>query len=251
MMSQWDEMAMALDPALVMEGIGLIPDEWQARALRSMAHRLLILASRQSGKSTATSCIALHQALFIPASLVLLVAPAQRQSQELFLKVLDGYRLLGRPVAAKREMATTLELTNDSRIVCLPGSADTIRGFSGPSLIVIDEAALADDELFTAVLPMLGTSAGRLVLLSTPKGQRGFFFEKWHNGGREWERITAKVSECPRIDPAFLEQERRDLGDRAYRQEHECEFLDAIDQVFSMDVINAAFTSTARPLAGV
>ncbi len=40
----------------------------------------------------------------------------------------------------------------------------------------IDEAARVSDELYRAVRPMLATSGGRIVLLSTPFGKRGFFF---------------------------------------------------------------------------
>jgi hypothetical protein len=244
------ELAMGLDPALLMEAAGFVPDAWQARLLRSASDRLMCLASRQSGKSTATACLALHTALYQPGSLCLLFAPSERQSGELLLKVLNAYRSLGRPVEAVREMATALELANGSRIVSLPGSESTIRGFSDPSIVVIDEAAqVPADDLFLAVVPMV--KHGRLILGSTPRGSRGYFHEKWHHGGAEWERITAPASMNPRIDPVYLKQQRRDLGERAYRQEHECEFLDAFDAVFTADVINAAFTSTARPLVGV
>ena len=69
-------LATALDPTLLMSDLGMVPDPWQARAVRSRSDRLLLLASRQSGKSTVTSCIALHNALFNPESLTLLFAQA-------------------------------------------------------------------------------------------------------------------------------------------------------------------------------
>jgi hypothetical protein len=72
-------------------------------------------------------------------------------------------------------------LTNGSRIVSLPAGEETIRGFSAVSLLVIDEAARVSDDLYFAVRPMLATSGGSLVALSTPLGQRGFFFEAWES----------------------------------------------------------------------
>jgi hypothetical protein len=43
--------------------------------------------------------IALHRALYHPGSLILCLAPALRQSQELFAKIAGFYRDLGRPVS--------------------------------------------------------------------------------------------------------------------------------------------------------
>jgi hypothetical protein len=56
------DLAMALDPAVLMQTGGLPPDPWQAALLRSAAPRLLLLCCRQSGKSTTTASLALHTA---------------------------------------------------------------------------------------------------------------------------------------------------------------------------------------------
>ena len=67
----------ALDPvAFAREALSFIPDPWQAQALRWSGKRLLLNCSRQSGKSTTAAILALHRALFYPASLVLLVSPS-------------------------------------------------------------------------------------------------------------------------------------------------------------------------------
>jgi hypothetical protein len=107
--------------------LGVEPDPWQLRLLRSEVSRVLLNCSRQSGKSTMAALLALHRALTMPGSLVLCLAPALRQSQELFGKVLGFYRDLGRPVAADAEQRLGLELTNRSRIAALPGSERTVR----------------------------------------------------------------------------------------------------------------------------
>src|SRR5262249_16710184 len=128
-------LSQGIDPALLMSDIGLEPDPWQASVLRSTADRLLLLASRQSGKSMTATSAGVHQALYSPDSLVLLAAPTLRQSSELFNdKVIRVYDTLGQPVPQLRRTAATLELSNGSRIVCLPGSEETIRGFSAVSL---------------------------------------------------------------------------------------------------------------------
>ena len=90
--------ALALDPSLLLSAQGLTPDPWQCDLLWSGAPHLLLNCSRQSGKSTTVAALALHQILFRPGALVLLVAPSERQSHELFRKVIAGYHALQSPL---------------------------------------------------------------------------------------------------------------------------------------------------------
>jgi hypothetical protein len=236
-----EDLKLALDRVAFARALGLEPDGWQEELLCSTSDRVLLNCSRQSGKSTMTGVIALHRALYHPGSLILCLAPALRQSQELFGKVLGFYRDLDRPVLPQAERKLSLELENDSRIVTLPGTEKTIRGFSGAALLIVDEAARVDDELYFAVRPMLAVSGGALVMLTTPYGKRGVFFDEW-TGGHGWDRYEVPASECPRISPEFLEEERRALPPWVFRQEYECSFEETEDQVFTTDMIDRAVT---------
>src|SRR3712207_645916 len=247
MVSLAEDLKLTLDRVAFARALGLEPDEWQEELLRSTSDRVLLNCSRQSGKSTMTGVIALHRALYHPSSLILCLAPALRQSQELFGKVLGFYRDLGRPVSPQGERKLSLELENGSRIVTLPGSEKTIWGFSGTSLLVVDEAARVEDELYFAVRPMLAVSGGALMMLSTPHGKRGVFYEEW-SGGEGWERYEVPARECPRISEAFLEEERSSLPPFIYRQEYECSFEETEDQVFTSELIDSALTSEVKPL---
>jgi hypothetical protein len=163
------------------------------------------------------------------------------------LKVLEPYRGLKRSVPTHQESSLRLELANGSRIVSLPGTEQTIRGYSGVRLLIIDEAARVPDALYLAVRPMLAVSGGQLVCLSTPFGKRGFFFQEW-TAGEGWHKVKVTAEQCPRISPTFLAEERRSLGDWWYRQEYLCEFREVIDQVFAYDDIMAAFNPEISPL---
>lgn len=244
-----EDLALALDRAAFARRLGVEPDPWQEELLRSAADRVLLNCSRQSGKSTTSAIIALHRALYYPGSLVLALAPALRQSQELFGKIAGFYRDLGRPVPPQGERKLSLELENGSRIVTLPGSERTIRGFSGAALLMVDEAARVDDALYYAIRPMLAVSGGSLMVLSTPYGRRGAFFEEWTNGVG-WERYEVPATECPRISREFLEEERKALPARVYRQEYECSFEEVDDAVFAYDLIEEAITEDVAPLFG-
>jgi hypothetical protein len=230
------------DPALILERSGLTPDPWQAALMRSPSRRMLLNCSRQSGKSKVAAALSLKAALLEPPALILVLSRAQRQSKELFQdKLLPLYNALGRPAPPVREPgALGMTLANGSRIVCLPGKEETIRSYSGVRLLVIDEASRVPDALYRSVRPMLAVSGGRLVALSTPWGRAGWFFESWH-GPEKWERVKITAPECPRIDPEFLEEERRELGEHFFRQEYLCEFLEAIDSFFRQEDIDRAF----------
>lgn len=235
------DLARALDPVLLAAQAGILPDPWQASVLRSASARLLLNCSRQSGKSTITSVLAVHTALYEAGSLVLLLSPSLRQSGELFKKCLATYKDLGRPVSPESETALTLTLENGSRIVSLPGSKDgNIRGYSGVSLLVIDEAAWVADSLYMSVRPMLAVSGGRLMALSTPHGTRGWFYEAWR-GVENWERYEVPATMCPRISEEFLAEEKRNIGEWWYQQEYMCQFSEADTQAFRREDVDNAF----------
>jgi hypothetical protein len=143
-------------------------------------------------------------------------------------------------VPADAENKLSLELETGSRIVALPGKEETIRSYSGVRLLIVDEAARVPDPVYFSVRPMLAVSHGRLLGLSTPYGTRGWWYEAWR-GQEPWERYEVPATECPRIPAAFLEEERRTIGDWWFRQEYGCEFLDAESQAFARADVDRAF----------
>jgi hypothetical protein len=234
-----DDLRLALDRVAFAEKLGIIPDGWQEDFLRSSADRVLLNCSRQSGKSTISAVIALHRALYHPGSLVLCLAPSERQSKELFAKVAAFYRALGHIVPADSYRKLGMHFANGSRIEALPGTEKTIRGFSGVDLLVVDEAARVDDALYYSVRPMLAVSGGALLMLSTPYGRRGIFYHAWTEG-QGWEHYEVPASQCPRIPSAFIEIERAGMPEWWFAQEYLCEFRETEDQIFSHALIEHA-----------
>ncbi len=240
---------LAADPVQLAVRAGITLDDWQADVLRSTEQQVILNVSRQAGKSTVSALLALHEALYRPPALVLLLAPALRQAQELYRKVRDAYFTLGQPVPTVEESALRMELANGSRIIALPGSESTIRGYSGAALLIVDEASRVPDPLYQAVRPMLAVSGGRLILLSTPWGKRGFFHHEWTEG-QGWKRVQVTAYDCPRISDEWLEAERAAIGDWWFSQEYLCQFVDTEDQVFGYEYVMAAVDATVTPLFG-
>ncbi len=155
------------------EKLAFEPDDRQAGVLESSASRLILNCSRQWGKSTVAAIKALHRADTAPGCLVMVASPTERQSGE-FLRKAEGL-LAGMGIRPRGDGKNPLSLLlpNGSRIVGLPGTEGTVRGFSSVSLMVIDEAARVPDDVYKALRPMLAVTNGDLWLLALQRASKG------------------------------------------------------------------------------
>ncbi|GMO58262.1 hypothetical protein BwSF12_75330 [Bradyrhizobium ottawaense] len=245
------DMARALDPALLARDADIELDDWQADFVRSTASQIAMLIPRQHGKTESAVMKALSVATTEPESLILIVSPAQRLSDEFVRRARLAYGRIPNAPALVGDAARRIELENKARILALPGDndGDTLRGLANVRMAIIDETSRCSDALITAVRPMLATNAnGQLIYLSTPAGKRGVFYETWRSDDPDWHRIHVELGSCPRITPEFLARERKNLGETKFREEYLCEFLDTEDAAFSTSIIDAMFTNEVRPL---
>lgn len=239
---------------------GGIPDEVQSRILRSTARQIICNCHRQWGKSFTIAITALHRALYYPHSEILIASATLKQSHEMFKKINDASRYiegLNRIGESKTEMG----LRNGSRIVTLSGSEASGRGFTAPALVVIDEASWAHEGLYVALRPMMLNSNGQLVLISTPHGKQGFFYDVWSHQGEVdpngdemldmedgWERYRVTTTENKRASKEWLEDESRNMTERMFKQEYLCEFVETEEQFMSYDLIKSLFTDSVKPM---
>src|SRR5215203_9710 len=254
-----DDIRFAVDPVAFAEDV--LPridpdvkslDPWQRDFLETRARRMLVNAFRQSGKSTLTGILALHRALYYPRSLVLILAPSLRQAGEFFEKVSMGFSELsggGLAIEAESDRKLGKKLTNGSRIEALPGSQKSTRGFSKPSLIIVDEAAQIDDSLYTALRPMLirDKEGGRLLMLSTPYGKRGVFWRLWDTG-EIWDRVHVPYTAVDWMTPSVIEEARNELLDWEFKQEFLCTFEQNQMAVFNVEDFRASTTDEFEPI---
>lgn len=235
-------MGLALDPALFMHRVfGIKPDGWQKKLLREAPDKALLLCSRQAGKSTVSAVIALYYAVFFPNSLILIISRSFRQSEELFRKVKEGIVGITNAlsITVEHETQRTLQLSNGSRVLSLPGRQETVRAYSKVSYLIIDEAAQVPDDLYSAVRPMLAVSKGKIIAMTTPYGKRGWFHNSWESDS-DWYRVRVTADECPRISEKFIANELQEIGEWWVKQEYFCEFVDADNQLFSYDSLKEA-----------
>jgi hypothetical protein len=230
------------NPAAMLYDLGFNPDPWQVQFLNSKHHRTLLNCSRQSGKTTAAAFLCLYQGMFQPNQTILIFASASRQSKEFLHRMHSFYRQLGHPVQRQTDQVAVLDFDNGSRIIPLPDSQEGVRIYS-PNLIIVDEAAQVSDALYNSIMPMLAANKGSFIGLSTPFGKRGWYYHEWIGEGRtDWRRFSITADDCPRIDPAEVDQLRH-RGESYIRQEFYCDF----SQVEGLVYPNLAATAIDRP----
>ncbi len=220
--------------------------EYQREFLAPDNKRKALVCGRQVGKTEVCALDGLHYASTHGDVTVLITAPTQRQSSELFKRVKD---LIGRAEhdwGIERSTQTIVELANGSRIICLPSGSDgnSIRGYTA-DYIIVDEAAFVEDTVFTSVLlPMLATTEGTLALASTPFGKRGFLYEQAYRS-EEWHITEVPSHESPLVDTEFVDEQRATLSELEYRQEILGEFVEAADTFFARELIANAINPDA------
>ena len=236
----------ALDPVhFAAKRLAIVPDEHQAALLRAGSRRSLVLCTRQWGKSTTTAIGALHAGNYVAGSKTIIISPTKRQSGLLLEKVAAYAALAG--VAARPLSGEDPGLALPQGVVlALPGSEATTRGFDACTWLIVDEAARVSDELWHSARAYLATTDGRISLLSTPFGKRGFFYQEFLSG--RWQVTRVPATECARIHPRFLEEQRASMPESWFRQEYLCEFTSVQDGVFDHDLVVSSVSGEVEPL---
>lgn len=240
------DLAGALDPVRFAAAGGFAAEPWQADLMRSRSRRVHVCCSRQVGKTTTTAWKSLHVATYTPSSLVLIISPTQRQSSEMLKTIKSMHRAIGTGRLVK-DNESEMEFSNGSRVVSLPGTEGTIRGFAGARLIVLDEAARIDDDILVSAMPM-AASDGAIWALSTPWGRQGWFFDLHDGVGNGWERHRITCYDSAQWSPQRIAEMKASVGRFAFASDYEAVFGDTDSQMFSLDDIRGAITTEVHPL---
>lgn len=281
------EIANALSPVQFLYHMNFRPFEWQKRVVSDTGKRVILLCSRQAGKSTIVSSLPYHSAKYYPKSLNIIMAPNEDQAAEDMLKVKDFIAHDPTYIDLKRDGADIVELANGSRIIIVVATDKAARGYSRPRTILLDEASRMPDVVYkSGVVPMMNNSPdSNLYVLSTPFGQQGFFYDIWtrkpRKGKKGWTKIFVRTPWNPdpedptNLVPAPPEDEFRDwcrgegvigyyspnhmnldnqldilaeVGIVQYRQEFCCDFVEMNGQVFSNEDLARLYGERVEPM---
>lgn len=238
----------ALDPVAFVRAYAQVePSPAQVEILRSSAQRAAICCSRGFGKSTVLGWKAAHLLFSTPGALVLAISPSGRQSGELLEKVRAPLASAGLRTKGDGRNEFSLVLPNGARFVALPNAPDTIRGFHGAALLIVEEAAFVSDAAYEAARSFLAVGNGAEWMASTPFGPMGFFWRRCVEdlGYTRW-KVTWR--DVPWISAEFIEEERKSKGERLFAQEYECAFLDVSESCFSREKLLASVQSDVEAL---
>jgi phage terminase large subunit-like protein len=205
----------------------------QQSILRSAGRFNAVACGRRFGKTTLGVAIAAHGAPHSPGGLL------SGYSVGWFAPT---YRLLDEAWRAARGFLRNLVVRTDAqqkRLELATGAAfdfwtledvDAGRGRKY-GLVIVDEAAMArhlESTWNAAIRPTLTDYRGAAWFFSTPKG-RNYFWQLYQLGtedSAQWRAHHAPTAANPHIDPAEIEEARRNLPERIFAQEYLAEFLE-------------------------
>src|SRR5262249_50300396 len=85
-------------PELILQRAGMTPDRWQTQVLRTRRTQILLLCSRQTGKTVVAAALALRTALLEAPALVLVLTPSERQSSEFIRRIKELHDAIRQPM---------------------------------------------------------------------------------------------------------------------------------------------------------
>jgi len=235
-----------------MKILNFTPTKYQAEILEDDNDKIMIIGSRQIGKSTVLSIKAIWTAFVKPAQEILIIAPTFRQSQIVFEKIKNfcNYNEFIKRHTIKMTM-TEIKFDNNSVIRCLPAGNEGmfVRGYTA-TMVIFDEASLIPDNVFVAIQPSLAVKGTTLILSGTPYGRRGFFWQIYHDEilipQKEykkkhfaWSLHIVRAEDSPLIDKTFLEEMRRLMTVEQFEQEFEAEFIDELGLLYPYKLVES------------
>ena len=211
------------------------PESKQAEVLDTPAKYLILCCNRQWGKTTTIAIKALHHALTTPDQTIVILSRTKHQAAILINRATVFTRRLNIRLRRVMGFPYSIQLPNGGSIIAVAHNGDTSVGNSA-NVLIVDEAALVNDNVFWTVSAAVSRSHGKIWLLSTPSRQAGFFYNIWHGQNPKWHRIFSDVNDCPQIDPAYLDMQNAADPIR-FRQDFLCEFIQPADRLTDAETV--------------
>jgi len=210
---------------------------YQKKILRSLRDErfVVLLASRQIGKTTLMTIYALWISCFFEDQRILIVANKEQTAINIFKRVRLAYEKLPNYLkpGTVEYGKTSMSLGNGSSIGISTTSSDAGRGDSC-NVLILDELAFIDNHLvmdfWNSVYPIISSSKkSKIFIASTPNGT-GNLFHELYSGAVEkknnWHAEKVDWWEFPGRDEKWKEDTIRTLGSKdAFDQEFGNVFL--------------------------
>lgn len=206
----------------------LLLHEKQWQVFSDSSRFIVLVAGRRFGKTILAIIDLISSAWNNPKSRSWYISPSYRQSEMIAWKILLD-TLPKEAIVKKDETRLEITLPNGSEIA-LKGSEneDSLRG-AGLNFVVLDEFAQMKQNVWQEIIrPMLTDTKGRALFIGTPQGKNQLW-ELWMKGQRKEDGFSSyqfKTIDNPYIDPLEVEEARKQMNERYFRQEYEASFED-------------------------
>ena len=135
----------------------------------------------------------------------------------------------------KKKTRSNVELFNGTIIKTYPANAEAVRGPDRVVCVFLDEAAhikqIDDSQVYDALKPNLANTDGDFILVSTPNGRRGIFYDLWEKGRYQKLELPYTLAMGELLSEEFIEDEKKDTR-IDFEQEYECKFTTSSNAVF-------------------
>jgi hypothetical protein len=233
--------------------------------------RVMVCKSRQIGISTAIEIMALYAAInnLYPSGIfkntkIGIVSKSDKQSKKVLLDIKklmamgDSYNednFFSNMIDTSKFIPFNmyeLNFKNKSFIKCFPPT-DAVRGES-LDVVFVDEGAFIDDDIFyDSIEPTTSKTNGKIFIVSTPRGQKGFFFELFDPFDKykthPYTRFWFYWKQCEDlIQKKLIKQKYQEAKEKGtlknFDQEYNALFTVDEEAFFSNDDINRAIDRT-------
>jgi hypothetical protein len=232
---------------------------YQKKILRALRDNrfVVLLSSRQSGKSTMMTIYALWVACFNEDQNILVVANKESTAINIFKRIRLAYEQLPNYLkpGAVEYGKTSMTLGNGSSIGISTTSSDAGRG-SSVNCLILDELAFIDNHLVEAfwksVYPIISSSKkSKIFVASTPNGTGNLFHELYLGaleGKNGWHPERVDWWEVPGRDEEWKEKTIRTLGSvEAFSQEFCNEFIQTGESSINEKLFEELKTEVMEP----
>lgn len=208
---------------------------WQSDVIRGVLAKgkgaiHVVKSSRQCGKSVMCESIILKYAVDLRGSFSMYLSPTIKQARKVFKEIVKA---ISRSSIFLKSNESFLEITfkNGSTIAfCSAEQGENLRGYTVSGVLIVDEAAYIEDEVFDAVLPTTDIHKAPIIIVSTPRFRVGFFYDYYVDGLSRNDTISSydwsSYDKSALISPARLEFYRRRMNKTKFTQDYLGEFCD-------------------------
>lgn len=218
------------------------PYRYQQRFLKACLESKRVAGKwcRQSGKSTTVSVYCLFRAVTGKVTIIV-VAPTQSQSSELYKKIRD--MAVSNPAINRlitKDTQTEMQFDNGSRIISLPSGPEgkTIRGYTADIAIIEEAGQMKDQIVNTVVVPMLAATNGQIIKIGTPWLRNHFW--KSCNSPKIYKLIEVSWEEALKegqYSKEFIEEQKEQLTDVEFQTEYAIKFIDDAASFFPISLL--------------